>query len=515
MNTDASRWVFFPKWSAAIFLVLFIALAVFYDFDRILFEPPQSIHLWRQSDCLSLTLLYGQDHNPFLQPSMHYLGIDGSGKTMSEFPIIYYLVGNIWAIVGQKIWIYRALVLLLFFFGLLSIHKMVEGVVKNSFAGFFASLILFTSPVLVYYSNNFLMNIPAFSFACMGLYQFFRYRKNGQTSSLVWCCLFYSMAGLLKISSLLSFIPILIIYGLEFFKIPIPITKSFRSDRKESTLLLSVFLIPFLWFKYAAYYNSQHTGGIFLIGILPIWEYNWEQIADTWEFVYDRMKFDYLRPFIEISLCIISIITLIFWKHIDRSIAFMTGLTVLGCGAFLILFFQALKHHDYYIIDLYILIPLLLMSFFLIVQSKLPSFYNSVFFSVVLMATLAHSAEFASERIAARYNPEGWINRDYREIFQPFSELEPVLQELGIDRDARVFSPSDYSINISLYLMNRKGWTDYGVSMDPERITQKIELGAEYMFIANQKTKEHPAIQPYLKNKIGSHRNIEIYRLDP
>jgi len=369
--------------------------------------------------------------------------------------------------------------------------------------------------VLVYYSNNFLMNIPAFSFACMGLYQFFRYRKDSQYAHLIWCCVFYSVAGLLKISSLLSFIPIFLVYGLELFKIPIPKSKSFRSDWKEASMLLSVFLIPFLWFKYAAYYNSQHTGGIFLIGILPIWEYNWNQIIDTWEFVYNRMKLDYLRQFVEITLCIISILTLIFWRHIERSLAFMTALTVLGCGAFLILFFQALKHHDYYIIDLYVFIPLLLMSFFLIVRSKLARFYNSALFSLVLIAILAHSADFARRRVSERYDPNGWINRDYREIFQPFAELEPVFEELGIDQDARVFSPSDYSINITLYLMNRKGWTDYGVSMDPERITQKIELGAEYMFIADKKTKDHPAIQPHLKNKIGSHRNIEIYRLAP
>jgi len=50
---------------------------------RIFFKRPQSIHQWRQCDCLSITMNYFQDNNSFFEPSIHHLANDGTGKTIS------------------------------------------------------------------------------------------------------------------------------------------------------------------------------------------------------------------------------------------------------------------------------------------------------------------------------------------------------------------------------------------------------------------------------------------------
>ncbi len=488
-------------------------MALVYQYNESMFHLPQSIHQWRQADCLSLATNYYDDQNPFLEPSVHYLGEDGTGKTLSEFPIIYYTVAKIWKITGRNIWVYRLVVALMFFFGLLAMVRMVEQELQNSFAGLFTGLLLFTSPVLVYYSNNFLMNIPALSLAMAGLYFFYRYKRNQVSGDLIWSCVFYTFAALLKVSSLISFIAILILYLLEFFQVKVSKRKIFKQKFWEIGVMLSVLIIPFLWYQYAVFYNSRHTGGIFLIGILPIWKLTMAQITETWRYIIIHLQWDYFRPIVEVMFAILSIWTLIFQKWVERPSLLLLVLVGSGSLGFCLLFYEALQWHDYYIIDLYILIPLLLLCFFQSLKTKFPYLLNSALTPIILLVVLIHSADFSRRRILERYDINDYRNLHHRDIFQAFSELEPLLQELNIEKDVKVLSLSDYSINITLYLMNRKGWTDYGISMNPERIAEKIEMGAEYLFIADQKTKENPVLEPYLQSKIGGYKNIEIYAL--
>ena len=61
--------------------------------------------------------------------------------------------------------------------------------------------------------------------------------------------------------------------------------------------------------------------------------------------------------------------------------------------------------------------------------------------------------------------------------------------------------------------MNQKGWTNYGLSADSIIIKEKINLGARYLLINNKDTNKGHTIQPFIKNKIGEYKNIDIYAL--
>jgi len=49
---------YFPKYSKWVFLLLLFAISMIYDYQDILFKTPQSLHQWRQCDCLSITMNY-------------------------------------------------------------------------------------------------------------------------------------------------------------------------------------------------------------------------------------------------------------------------------------------------------------------------------------------------------------------------------------------------------------------------------------------------------------------------
>jgi hypothetical protein len=184
-----------------------------------------------------------------------------------------------------------------------------------------------------------------------------------------------------------------------------------------------------------------------------------------------------------------------------------------GVLIFLLLFFQALTAHDYYTINLFVLVPFVILSFLLLLKNKFNGIYSNVFFRILFIALLIHNIDFARRRLEGRYGTNGWQNENYIKYIQPFENISPYLRSIGIKKDDRVISLSDNSINISLYFMNQKGWTNYGIEGDSAKIKEKINMGAKYLFIYNKQVYEDQRINPFIKNKIGEYNNIDIYAL--
>ena len=189
------------------------------------------------------------------------------------------------------------------------------------------------------------------------------------------------------------------------------------------------------------------------------------------------------------------------------------GIVSFGVLLFSILFFQALKDHDYYTINLFILAPIVILNFLVLLKENFIRIYSSVLFKIVAIAFLIHNIDFAKRRLEDRYNAESWQNENYVVNIQQFEEITPYLRSIGIEKEDRVISLSDGSINISLYVMNQKGWTNYGITSDSSNINKKIKLGAKYLMLYNEDLLEEPFIQPYITHKIGQYRNVLIYEL--
>ena len=101
------------------------------------------------------------------------MGENADGSTISEFPIVYYTVGNLWKITGKHFWVFRGISFFIIVLGLFYLKKLCDRILGDPFWALFIPLFLFTSPVLVYYSNNFLMNPLAFSLAMIGGYHYY------------------------------------------------------------------------------------------------------------------------------------------------------------------------------------------------------------------------------------------------------------------------------------------------------------------------------------------------------
>jgi len=504
---------YFPKKSAWVFLLLFITLFFVYDFQHIAFYSPQSVHQWRQCDCLSFSLNYFQDNNSFWQPQMNYLGNDNSGKTVSDFPLIYYSVAQLWKIFGRHEFIFRFLVLFIAFCGLFALFRTIERLFKDSFWGLFISLMLFSSTIFVYYSFNFLMNVPAFGLALVALYFFYRFAEAQNIWFWILSLLFFLLAGLLKIPALTSFMAIFLYFLAEKFGF-VPLKYRIFSSHKYIGLSFLVLFIPiFAWYFYAAQYNKQHNQGIFLIGILPIWDYSWENIKHVIKYAHILWFKSYHSPISQYLSALMLVFLIIKHKKWNFRFKFLTINLALGFFAYIILWFQVFDNHDYYLINQLIFMLFILVSFLYYLKQNHPKFFSSHWLKIAAVLLLTYNIHLCQKNLHVRYH--GWPNKKYVEYYKAFEEIKPLLYQLNIMPDDKVLVyEKSKSFNIALYLMNRKGWTNaVDLMRDSNQVAEKISAGAKYLFVSDSIWLQKDFLQPYLKHSIGKYKNIRIFDL--
>ncbi len=293
-----SEKIYNPKIYNWVFLFLLFLLAYIYHYHQILWLRPYSLHQWRQCDCLSIILNYYKENLPFLQPSVHCVGLADNGKAMSEFPIIYYVVAQLWKIFGQQEWILRAINTSLLFAGLFSFYKMAEDVLKHSVWAILITILFFTSPILVVYGNNFIADVPALSLALIGWRHFWKFYEYKKDSSFYWSIFFFTFATLLKASAVMSLAASFALLLIEaLFKTKLGANgQLFLQKSKQFIIYFISFTLIASWYLYASWYNNHNNKDFFLVGILPIWGLNSATIHETAQLMWDNIIPQFFKP---------------------------------------------------------------------------------------------------------------------------------------------------------------------------------------------------------------------------
>ena len=371
-----------------LFFVLLIVLGYLYNYHQILDSRPYSMHTWRQTDCLSITKNYYEDNLPFLEPEVHWIGNKGHGRTISEFPIIYYFVAKLWKIFGEHESIFRLINMLILFIGLFYLFKLSEKVLKDSFWAYFIPIFLFTSPLLIFYTNNFLSNTPAFGLALTGCYFYFLYNEYRNKRYLIISMLAFTLGGLLKLTSLLIFLAIFSAIVLD------KLIKLIKKEESLKSILYS--LVPFLlvlffifgWYLYAKHYNSLNHRNLFLQEIFPIWELSDEKRAKTFHLLYWNLIPAYFNKKVLLGLVCIFLSLFFVIKKTDKRFHSILIITFVGMLLYGILWFRALHVHDYYLTNLLVFIPLVLFVFLEYLKRKHPKIFGNYIFKTVAIILL-------------------------------------------------------------------------------------------------------------------------------
>ncbi len=500
-------------------------MAFVYDYQDIAFKRPQSVHKWRQSDCASIALNYYQDGMNFFKPETHNLTSDNgtSGKCFtSEIPILYYSVAVLYKVFGYHDYVYRIFNTLIFFLGLFYLFRFFQYLLKDVSWAIILSLLFFTSPLLVYYGNNFLSNSSALAFSIIGWYYFIRFlfEKAGKWF-FISLALFF-LAAAFKITALFSLFAISGILILEFTGLV-----KFREDGKVFSRpkriifpLISVFVVLASWLVYAHLYNQAHDCSYFSTTVFPAWEMSAKQILK----VVDNVKRIWLSQYFHISVLLFIaacfFFCLVYFKKCNKVLIYSVLIILSESIVYILLQFMTFADHDYYVIDMYILPILIAGTAFDLLKRHFYKIFSSPWLKGFLVGFLVFNIYYANRQINLRY--KGWMN-DYEQNEDIYS-ITPYLRELGISPGDTIISIPDYS-HASLYLMNQKGWTEYTdakfnraektyYNQDSAGIQLSINKGARYLIVNGMEVLyTKPYLQSYCTHLAGKYKNVMIFDL--
>lgn len=495
------------------FGLIFVGLCWLYNYNETFFQSPQSIHIWRQTNGLSITQMYYQYNLNFFQTEIqNQLGDDGlSGKTTGEFPIIYFAMAKVWQIFGKTEWSFRFFQLLILFTGLFLLFRMLIPITGNAVRATFISMLVFTSPMFIFYGPNFLPDAPALAFTFAAWFFLYRYVVKHKNITLWISAVFFFLAISLKITTATSFIAIGAWIILESLIIK-PEKRVFRFNLIHYIPFIISTLLIVSWYLYIDYYNTLHQADFSYRGIWPIWK----MTSDQFHNIFDALDKIFFKEFFSPPLQYITILIWVFLlfkiKKIAPFLGFLLIVMPLGFAAILALWFQVLEGHDYYLIVQMQVLVIVWAVFFIYLRDK--KLWNHPVAYILLSGIFIALAVNGSIRHKARY--EGWMNEGYKVHFEAITEIQPYFEKWNIDPDDKVISIPDYSINASLYYMSRKGYTDFGSDFSKEDAFRKrIYQGAKYLVINDTAILKEPLIQMFTKKFVGEYKNVKVYNLKP
>lgn len=513
------------------FVILFSA----YEGGRILNTRPNSFHLWRQTDCLSLTANYAAGRS-FLEPEIHARIADEgtSGNSAGEFPLLYWSMGQLWKLIGPSEFAYRLFGILLHFLATWALFKAMQRLLENGFWAASSALLLFTSPVIVYYSPGFLTDVPAFDLAIIGWYFIVRHAQEQRRRWWALAMVCFALAALLKVTAGMS---LLALAGMFALVLLLPgasaaYRRIFPSIGFGWFTIAAAVASILAWYVYADGYNDLHNGRYTFNSVWPLWDMTEEEIDRAWTFGKRILVFQVFDTSVWLALLLAFTVLAVNVRSVPWPVTVLNLTLLIGVVIYTILWFHALEGHDYYFINPMIALLVLWVSFLWWLRTHRMDLFRAQWIKVLFLVLLCYNGAYAANNMRMRYTVfEGvdpdrvlptyhehelplWSADDYYHLRSAL-DMGPALDSLGVAKDALVIYLDDQSINGSLYLMGRKGWTNYGNDWsDPATFNTLISRGARYLIFSDPKWWNDPVVEPLLRERIGTHAWANVFDLN-
>lgn len=512
-KTGRNLRTFSQKRPLLLFYIILITISLFYFYHLVLFSPPQSIHRWRQADCLSMTLNYYQHGMNFFKPEVHHLISDNmnSGYAAGEAPLLYYFVALLYKIFGPHESIYRICNTLIFFIGLGALFKIARRFLNDFIISASVPLLIFVSPVAAYYANNFLSDSTALALVFIGWLQFIRFTDTGTHRYFIGAVVLFSLAGLLKITMAISLIALgcLVVHNI-FFSYPRDKKPFFKRTIKTLLPVITGLLLIMSWTFYAIWFNGHHLSNGFLTTILPWWHLNQADRHEITRMIIEDNRPIYYNDGVLYLLLLAVVILAIYGRRIPQYLNLITGLLVAGGITFVNLFYMQFVYHDYYILVLLAPLAFILLSSLLALKEALPKVASSWLFKSVLLVLMTFSVVYARKEMQMRY----FGTKRETPVYEPLFTIKPYLKLIGVKPEDRVISMPDFTNSYTLYLMNQQGYRIWEIdSNTTDTICRMIKMGADYLVIHDSTYLDEPEIKFFTRDLAGSYNDIKIFKL--
>ncbi len=473
---------------------------------------PCSIHLSAQTQRASIALNYYEGDMNFFMPQIQRQTQE-NGITGVEFPIIYYAAAVCYKLFGFNDMYLRVISLLLVLYGFYCFYLLIQQYIGNYLLSFLLFLSAALSPVLVFYTPNFMPDAPSMAMQLAGWYYLFQHIKSNKLKTLNLFLFFSTLGALIKATSAIIFFVTLVLLFLDrfnFFKQTGGGQKLFKKPLRVFVYVLTGLAITAVWYIYARWLTSAYGNESFALKPLMIESWKaFEEITEVIKNMWARHFFAYETYVLMIS-AIIAVVVLI--KFCNRLLLTVTLLLLAGYCVYVYLFLYQFKWHDYYIIAMMPALFFLILTFGELIKRLADRYFKPamIIFILALFFNIKEALIHCKKNYDERYSRDMYYWTGDNRVYE---DLEPKLRSMGIKRTDRFISGFDDSYCGSLYLMNQLGVTLYK-NADSAEIAKQISNPTMKYMVLNDSAKFNK-IYPNQFNKlvIGHHRGLIIYKI--
>ncbi len=490
------------------FLALLCGMFVYLKVFEVLKKRPESTHVWAQCDRASVARNYAEESMNFFLPRVNETH-EHTGITGLEFPFMNYSAAVCYKLFGfNELW-YRLLMLIVFSSGAMAAFLMAEKFLKNLLLSASITMAWLLSPILLFYVPNFIPDTASLGFILLAWYFFFQHIQSSGNKNLTAFFITSTLSCLIKITSSISLLVMLCLVIIDQLKL-LDKTKSHIIPRKKQltiSIILS-FIMVAAWYKYAGWISDKYKMHVFLMS--PNRVHNMEEFHIVLKSIKDLWFPFYYHSYVYKAMLWSGIVLLTLSFKANRLLLFATLGLWIGNASFVYFMLGQFRYHDYYIITLLPGVLFLFISAADSIKQLRPYKWIPHLLSLPFIFLIFHSAKYSRDHLEYRYNKDGWLYGTNK--FSTLYSIEPYLRSIGVERMDKVVSLYDESPNISLYLMNVKGWRNQTEDSD-ENIIQNIKSGASYLIVNDSTALSREKLQPYFKNKIGQYKNVSVFKL--
>jgi len=442
-------------------------------------EIPQGLHVWTQTDRLALAQRFGEERSQLiyprtynLKPNHHSNKISEDGITAVDFPLPEYVAGTLSRYTGQSVTLILRITYSLFFcigLYLLYVQLRLHGL---SFLRAYAVIgLIFTSPVVFYYSAGMLPSTVAFSFSLAG-YAFVNLGKSrAQFSRVLQGLALLVLAGMIRTPYYLNLAIVLL------FLFILPMVKG-KAPSKRMMIGVFILIIPAVsWWIWNI--SLRNTFGSMFLGrpLIP------NSFSEGFSFLVNSIntwKWDYVA-YVHVIIAGIGVFVLLIrsFSVLIRDFYFLAACLSFVLGIlYAFLMAKQFVHHDYYAIDAFAIPFFLILICVFAKMDRLPKFLEGVlFFTALLFAGFHLHGKHAERSFIGSWDRTFHVNR-------AFLNSKQLLDSLSIPSNANMLVLDAYSTNGPLLLLNRKGFTIMNTSEDELR--KSLKLPFDYIAIADK-----------------------------
>lgn len=488
-----------------VFTVLLL-LASKFLFQDTMDKYPTTIHAWTQSDRIAIAQNFQSNGFDFFHPSTYNL-LTKDGITQVDFPIHDYLVAILSSTFNSTIvttfrW-YNFLYSILGFIFLFNCFL----ALRNSYPrAYFGTFFIFTLPFLVYYLNGFLPSIPSLANFYIGIYFLIHSKKTNSPNKIWLSSLFITLAALGR-SPFVVFLFAMIINNLYHQK-----KKGVFNIKPIAPYVLG-FAFFLIYWAYNVWLGKTY-GSMFLNESLHF--NSFDQLVETLSIAWDRWAGQWFSAYHFFSILLLFSCYFYFSRYRLRQDKFWSEwksyiwISLIGVFIFFFALGQQFGEHDYYYIDSFLPIAVLILLYVLS-RLEIPQLWYTPLATVCALFVFYFFSS-AKEIQSLRYTPPFNDRIDY--ATRIYIDSKNDFANWGIEETDTLYVIEANSTNIPFTIWNNKGYTN--LYSRPDTLIKELQRDFTYAvlvdsFFRQTTFKDYPELLTKLK-KVNSNGELSIYQ---